>query len=100
MFDVLDLEPQQAVGKVLFHFSMSLDGFVAGPNHSMDWPAGVTGRDGLVREYVETTGAVLGGRNGWDRDPPARPYSDDWKGQIFVLTHRPEDATPRRRQEP
>ena len=24
----------------------------------------------------------------------ARPYSDDWDGPIFVLTHRPEDATP------
>lgn len=26
-----DTEPQQAGGKVLWHFSMSLDGFVAGP---------------------------------------------------------------------
>ena len=24
----------------------------------------------------------------------ARPYSDDWAGPIFVLTHHPEDATP------
>jgi dihydrofolate reductase len=23
-----------------------------------------------------------------------RPYSDDWVGQVFVLTHHPEDATP------
>ncbi|MGW5860752.1 dihydrofolate reductase family protein [Streptomyces sp. NPDC055239] len=91
---MFDLEPQQATGKVLFHFSMSLDGFVAGPNHAMDWLAGVTGRDGVEEEYIETTGAVLGGRNGWDHDPSARPYSEDWSGQIFVLTHHPEDATP------
>jgi dihydrofolate reductase len=45
-------------------------------------------------EYIRTTGAVLGGRKGWDRDPDARPYSEDWKGRIFVLTHHPEDATP------
>lgn len=31
-----DTEPQTADGKVLFHFAMSLDGFVAGPNHEMD----------------------------------------------------------------
>lgn len=91
---MFDLTPQQATGKVLLHFSMSLDGFVAGPNHSMDWLAGVTGRDGVEEEYIETTGAVLGGRNGWDRAPGARPYSEDWKGQIFVLTHHPEDAAP------
>ncbi|GCB52843.1 hypothetical protein SNL152K_10200 [Streptomyces sp. NL15-2K] len=45
---------------------MSLDGFVAGPNHAMDWLAGVTGRDGAEEEYIETTGAVLGGRSGCD----------------------------------
>jgi hypothetical protein len=27
-----DTEPQTADGKVLWHFTMSLDGFVAGPN--------------------------------------------------------------------
>ena len=26
-----DMEPQTAAGKVLWHFTMSLDGFVAGP---------------------------------------------------------------------
>jgi hypothetical protein len=28
-----DTGPQTAGGKVLWHFTMSLDGFVAGPNH-------------------------------------------------------------------
>ena len=41
-----DTERQTAGGKVLWHFTMSLDGFVAGPNHAMDWMAGSrTGRD-------------------------------------------------------
>ena len=30
-----DTEPQTAGGKVLLHFTMSLDGFVAGPGHDM-----------------------------------------------------------------
>jgi dihydrofolate reductase len=49
----------------------------------------------LLEEHVETTGAVLGGRNGWDQiDGESRPYGGAWHGPIFVLTHHPEDATP------
>ena len=81
-------------GKVLWHFTMSLDGFVAGPNHSMDWMAGIPAEPGLIDEYVATTGAVLGGRDGWDVVNDARPYGGAWQGPIFVLTHHPEDATP------
>ncbi|WP_066359991.1 dihydrofolate reductase family protein [Herbidospora mongoliensis] len=87
-----DTEPQTANGKVLWHFTMSVDGFVAGPGHSMDWMTG-TSRPGLVEEYVETTGAVIGGRDGWDATPPGvRPYGGAWEGALFVLTHHPEDA--------
>ena len=61
-----DTQPQTASGKVLWHFTMSLDGFVAGPGHAIGWMTGFTLRPGLVDEYVKTTGAVLGGRDGWD----------------------------------
>jgi hypothetical protein len=71
-----DTKPRTAEGKVLWHFTMSLDGFVAGLNHAMDWMAG-TNRPGLEDPYVTTTGAVPVG-----------------EGPIFVLTHHPEDATP------
>ena len=90
-----DPEPQTAGAKVLWHFTMSLDGFVAGPNHEMDWMTGFSLRPGLLDEYVETTGAVLGGRNGWDQATgDSRPYGGAWDGPIFVLTHHPEDAAP------
>ena len=89
-----DISPQTAEGKVLWHFTMSLDGFVAGPNHEMDWMTGFSNRPGLEDEYTETTGAVLGGRAGWDVMPGARPYGGAWEGALFVLTHHPEDATP------
>jgi hypothetical protein len=39
-----ETEPQTAGGKVLWHFTMSLDGFVAGPNHTMDWMTGISSR--------------------------------------------------------
>ncbi|GAA2395547.1 dihydrofolate reductase family protein [Dactylosporangium salmoneum] len=91
---VQDTTPQIAAGKVLWHFTMSLDGFVAGPGHAMDWMTGFTTRPGLAGEYVSTTGAVLGGRDGWDTISQARPYGGAWQGPIFILTHHPEDAEP------
>jgi dihydrofolate reductase len=90
-----DTERQTAGGKVLWHFTMSLDGFVAGPNHVMDWMSGTSFRPGLVEEYAETTGAVLGGRNGFDAYPDVGAiYGGAWQGPVFVLTHHPEDAQP------
>jgi dihydrofolate reductase len=90
-----DIEPQTAAGKVLFHFLVSLDGFVAGPGHSMDFMARTTNRPGLTQEYIETTGAVLAGRDGFDSAiGDSRPYGGEWQGPIFVLTHHPEDAPP------
>jgi dihydrofolate reductase len=82
-----------ADGKVLWHFSMSLDGFIAGPGHSMDWLDGLSDQPGLIEPYVETLGAVLAGRDGYDMFGHAKPYGN-WDGPIFVLTHHPEDATP------
>ncbi len=41
---MIDTKPQAAGGKVLWHVTMSLDGFVAGPNHEMDWMTGFSGR--------------------------------------------------------
>jgi hypothetical protein len=52
---IADTEPQTAGGKVLWHSTMSLDGFVAGRNHAMDWMTGTSFRPGLVEEYAETT---------------------------------------------
>ncbi|MET0811917.1 MAG: dihydrofolate reductase family protein [Microbacterium sp.] len=91
-----EMEPQTADGKVLWHFTMSLDGYVAGPGHSMDWMQGIQeGERDVVADYVETTGAVLGGRDGWDAFPDASmTYGGRWTGRTFVLTHHPEDAAP------
>jgi dihydrofolate reductase len=68
---------------------------VAGPNHVMDWMTGFTFRPGLINEYIETKGAVLGGRKGHDAFPDASStYGGAWHGAVFVLTHHSEDATP------
>jgi len=76
----------------------SIDGFVAGPDHAMDWMTDFTVRPGLIEEYVTSTGAVLGSRDGWDQAAATdvRPYGGVWRGPLFVLTHRPGDAVPPR----
>ncbi|QEW02892.1 dihydrofolate reductase family protein [Microbacterium lushaniae] len=90
-----DMAPQTAGGKVLWHFTMSLDGFVAGPGHTTEWMYGIKDRAGLIDEYTSTTGAVLGGRDGWEAYPDATAtYGGRWQGATFVLTHHPEDAAP------
>ena len=76
-------------------FTMSLDGFVAGPGHDMSFMSntGARNREGLLEEYIEATGAVLTGRDGFDSAiGDSRPYGGAWTGPIFVLTHHPGDA--------
>jgi dihydrofolate reductase len=97
------------VGTVIWHVTMSLDGFIAGPNDSMDWvvaqwsDGGENTRDidiqrsAVADEVLQAAGAILGGRrwydvavrkfNGYDGI-----YGGQWKGPVFVLTHRPADA--------
>jgi dihydrofolate reductase len=72
---------------------ISLDGFVAGPGHTMDFLGKTTVRDGLLQEYIDTTGAILAGRDGFDSAiGDSRPYGGKWEGPIFVLTHHRNDA--------
>jgi dihydrofolate reductase len=61
----------------------------------MDWMTGISFRPGLIQEYAETTGAVLGGRDGFDANPDVSGiYGGAWQGPVFVLTHHPDDAQP------
>ena len=82
---------------VLWHVTMSLDGFIAPPDDSVEWmfghgPAGPVGQEIMTR-----TGAILSGRRGFDLgNQPGRGargiYGGAWSGPVFVLTHRPAEA--------
>ena len=53
-------------GDILWHVTMSMDGFIAGPNDAMDW-AFEYGKPGpIAGEIIESTGAILAGRRGFD----------------------------------
>jgi dihydrofolate reductase len=77
---------------------MSLDGFIAGPGHAMDWGDGRALADFVApedfAEIAAATGAMLVGRRTWDvgdRMKAENPDSVDYpfSGPMFLLTHRP-----------
>ncbi|MGY3201764.1 hypothetical protein [Streptomyces sp. TE5632] len=79
---------QTARGKVLLHFTMSLDGFLAGPGHTGDRMTGFSSRPGVVEEYAKTTGAVPGGRDGRGSHPDTGAlHGGAWRGPVSALTH-------------
>jgi dihydrofolate reductase len=87
---------------------MSLDGFIAGPNDSMDWAIREwsddgantrdieVGRSSMADDVLQSAGAILGGRRWWDAaqqhyDGVDGIYGGRWHGPVFVLTHRKRD---------
>lgn len=97
------------MGSVIWHVTMSLDGFIAGRDDSMGWvvaqwsDAGENTRDVDVQrspvadEVLQSAGAILGGRRWYDVavrkfDGYEGIYGGQWTGPVFVLTHRPPDA--------
>lgn len=97
------------MGKVIIDITMSLDGYIAGPN---DGPGNGLGDDGMVlhqwvfegteddAKFLEDTEGVLGacilGRRtfdiaegAWGENPPFG------KTQVFVITHRPHETLQR-----
>jgi dihydrofolate reductase len=63
---------------VIWHVTMSLDGFIAGPNDAMDWVVKQWSDKGhsfqnmrveksvVAEEVIQTTGAILAGRRWYD----------------------------------
>jgi dihydrofolate reductase len=92
------------MSKTLIRITMSLDGYVAGPNQSMEDPLGVGGEalhkwvlelaawreqhgqkggivnasSAIMQEMFENVGAVIMGRNMFGGGPG--PWKSDWKG--------------------
>ena len=87
------------MGKVLWHVTMSVDGFIAGPDDSMDWAFEQRGSSPWVQEIMDSTGAILAGRRWHDvamakYGGRAGIYGGAWDGPVFVLTHEPPQSPP------
>jgi dihydrofolate reductase len=94
-------EKRNGNGKVVVNRSMSLDGFIAGPGHAMDWGGGRRLSDFVapddLAEIAAATFAMLIGRRTWEvgskmeaDDPGSTDYP--FSGPFFLLTHRPLEA--------
>jgi dihydrofolate reductase len=81
-------------GKVVVHRSMSLDGFIAGPDHEMDWIFEHTAPWEGAEGAMAAAGAMLSGRHTYDvgqrsrRPETSAADGGAWSGAEFVLTHQ------------
>src|SRR4029450_8545866 len=79
---------------------MSLDGFIAGPGHAMNWIFDFMAPDAFP-EIAAATGAMLVGRRtyevgnrmdaGKERESASSGETYPFSGPVFVLTHEPPD---------
>ncbi len=82
-------------GKVVVNRSLSLDGFIAGPGHAMDWIFDFVAPDEFP-EIAAATGAMLIGRRTYEvaqrMEEGGEPSGEyPFSGPVFVLTHEPPD---------
>jgi dihydrofolate reductase len=101
--------------KVTCNLSVSVDGFVAGPNQGFDNPLGEGGMQlhewhfapqgddqQVIDEWQSTPGAYIMGRNMFDGG--RGEWDPEWKGwwgaeppyhaPVYVLTHHPRESIP------
>lgn len=85
------------MAKLLYGATMSLDGFIAGPNGDVSWLSDFFGPDPVADELVANIGSALIGARSYRGDDPnagtdqAGAFGGAWKGPQFVLTHTPPD---------
>ncbi len=90
------------MAKMQWQFTMSLDGFIAGPGGDMSWLIEHLGPNPTVDEVIGKVGALLVGNRTFHGDDPyqgttkeGKPYGGGWTGPQFVLTHHaPETPVP------
>jgi dihydrofolate reductase len=86
--------------KTLYSCTMSLDGFMAGPDGDMQWLTRHLGPNPVADGIVSQVGSLLVGRRTYGGDDPNRgtdkegAFGGQWHGPSFVLTHSPPAESP------
>ena len=81
------------MGKVLYSATMSLDGYISGPDGDMSWLGPYLGPNPEIDALQRRIGALLIGGRTFRGDDPNRgtdkegAFSGTWHGPQFVLTH-------------
>ena len=97
----VNMKKEADVNKVLWHITMSLDGFIAGPGDDMSWIRGhASAMPEMAQRVLEGVGAILGGRTWYDGALAHHSgldgiYGGAYDGPVIVLTHRPEPTESR-----
>lgn len=82
--------------KVVIHATMSLDGYIAGPNDGLSWMSDYAGPNKVAEEVIRTVGAIVcGGRlfRLIEKDIEHNlPYGGAVKAPVFVLTYHPRET--------
>ena len=88
-------------GKVVVNRAMSLDGFIAGPGHAMDWIAEHLSADAFP-EVMAATGAMLIGRGTYEvaKGMAGQDTAYDGEHSSSSLTSLPTSRTPRSHSSP
>ncbi len=82
------------MAKVIIHTTLSLDGFMARPDGSIDWAFNY-GTDAMVDEIMGEVGAVVLGNRGFREgtvNESTLPYGGVVKVPQFVVSHHPPAA--------
>ena len=75
--------------KVVWHMTMSLDGFIGDRDDKVDWMfLADGGPSDLGAEVIRTTGAFLCGGRLVEVMGENRPYGGAWRGPILIYTHK------------
>jgi len=81
------------MGRVVIHATMSLDGYIAGPNDDLNWMSDYVGPNKVADEVIGMAGAIVGGGRFFrlieKRLEQNLPYGGAVKAPVFVLTHHP-----------
>lgn len=81
------------MGKVVWHVTMSLDGFIADPDDSVDaLLEGFTGSSALADEIIQTTGTFMAGGRVFRPEEVGQIYGGAYEGEVFVYTRSPREA--------
>jgi hypothetical protein len=81
------------MGALLWHVSMSLDGFITGPGDSMEWVMGreAGSQSAMAEDFMKSIGALLAGRRWYDVATSRFQGVDvtaDERGSHFRRNHR------------
>jgi dihydrofolate reductase len=84
------------MAKVLYSVTLSVDGFITGPDGDMQWMRPYLGPNPEVDDLLPRIGSLLIGRRSHDGDDPYKgepgegeAFGGGWSGPAYVVTHRP-----------